>query len=266
MNTPTCSRIAVISAITILLFATIFSGISTAEQKTAYVAEDFSSHSTSGCTNATNPTRNNNDYSIYFEDGGWGSFDFSPFIGTSIEFYMRFGIGGGSAHDFSVTIKGKEVHNEVTVQFWIYSEDVDVRAIDSFNGDVATTDTERVSEKAFGQWAKVTITIRYTEDDLDGTTKELTVMINSVEALSQIKLFSGELSEEIKEREWKTVTINHNGEGHGDQFYLSDVLVATSRYSETAGFNFTYLIGIPLILGMGYLLISYFKQKKLKLT
>jgi len=267
MNTPAYSRIATISAITILLFATIFSVLSTAEQKTAYVAEDFSSHSTSGCTNATSPTRNNNDYSIHLEEGGWGSFDFTPFVGVDIVFYMKFGIAGGEhEHDFSVTIKGKEVHNEVTIHFWIFDKTVDVRATDSYNSDEATTNTESVSENAFTEWAKVTITIRYTEDELDGTKKELSVMVNSATALSHIGLLSGELSEEIKEREWKTVTITQNSVLGGDPFYLSDVLVVTSLYSETSGFNLTYLIGIPLILAMGYLFIMYSKHKKIKLT
>jgi len=221
------------------------------------VAEDFDLTSSSGCSNVTSPTHGGNTYSIWLSDG-WGAFQFNDFTGLSMDFYAQtYGAGGTSPDTLAVIIGGKEGTNTLTIEFAAPEGDkTRVRVTDEFDGDT-NEEEEIIAETIYSEWAKVSITIRPTDDKTDGTTKELTVLVNRRSAIDAFPLLSGELSENIGERSFREVEFGVASEY--DDVYVSEISIDTTTYSETGGLNVTFIL-----LGLGstiLILVFVFKRQ-----
>jgi len=204
------------------------------------VAEDFDLKSPSGCVNVTSPNHGGNTYSIWLS-GGWGVFEMNEFIGVSLEFWAQTRSAGGSAPDtLTLSIQGAEGQNTITLDINAPSrEETRVRVKDEYDGEEQGED-EIISERIYNNWAKVLVTIRPTDDETDGTAKALDVFVNGRTALDGFVLLSGELSENIEERDFREVEFRAVSE-YSD-VYLSEIALETTTYSTTGGFNVTFIL------------------------
>jgi len=235
--------LTVLVFIGILLAAVLpMSACAVRDKDTATDTLGFDEISSTGCTDDVTYKKSPPE-SIKLHSG-WGKFDGSDVVTTSITFWFMFSESGMKMKLYIED--AEDGSNKIHITIKAYDDETSVEIEDRYNGKTEVKENkERVSSlHGFGE-AK--IVIQETGIKTDATKKEITVELEGTIVIDRFELLSAEEELELEERKFNTFTFK--SQSSANVVYIDDIEI-TFGETKTKGLSWLPIIGVGGVIGV----------------
>ena len=242
--------------IMLILIATV-PFMALAEHKTIREIADFDDYSSTGVYDDTS-LYGLTSPGIYMVDGGWGEASLQEFSLLSLECILHMKKEGDA---FSILIehhiKGGGGKNFVNVHFLVQDQQtLHIYLVDTFN-QVKNDEKAWVTGDFIGSWHTIDIIIEYTESNVDGVQKEISIEVDNQGEISKtLQTAEGKNAKE-PERAWDTITFI----GESGSTIVCDDIDIDTKSGDLPGVNYTFLL-LAGILGLLIIMLILPKGKQ----